>query len=373
MSVDSASLVRLKGGEVFALRKSLGRSLLAEVGSFEKEDVVCLTLLAGAGTRWVKSLCKAKSSLRDSGDAVSCAAVSFPLAAPRGLFPVRNFLGTRGKTIPLAAYALDAFKGLGRHLIVIRGWEREINESVLAPLGIPASMVSFHTQVEGPQGKVLGHGDAAMQAMELWKDSKYVLVNFGGDANSPLTALFSLLVLKGLEAEDKSADILMPVARIDGAAYPIFVDKEGLPRSFGHDKLGGKRMRSGISRLKEPKPSGFTNVGIRAYRTAALAEAIVEIKGAYWREGIGWNIPGNDPEAHEFALDNVDSFLAGRGRARILPVAAPEELTPAKSFDELGRFEAAVEKVRLDWDDFRSALDSQEPPYRRSGEGIDRP
>jgi hypothetical protein len=383
MSADPASLVRSGGSEVFASRKQIAQNLLAEAESFgsgplrtrpfDAGDIACLTLLAGAGTRWVKSLSAAKAKLAGNEDEVSLAAAAFPLAAPRGLFPVRNFLGTGERTIPLAAYALDAFRGLGRQSIVIRGWEKEIRDSVLAPLGIQASNVGFRTQLEGPEGKVLGHGDAAMQAISLWRDSKYVIVNFGGDANSPLTALLSLLVLKRLDTGGEGADLLMPVTRIEGAAYPIFVDKAGLPRRFGHDKLGGKTAESQSSRIGNLRLTGFTNVGIRAYRTAALAEAILEMKGRYWRDGIGWDIPGNDPAGHEFALDNVDALIAEQGRARLLHVAAPEELTPAKSFDELGRFEAAMEKVRTDWDDFSSELDPQQLAYRRSGKGVDRP
>ena len=382
MSADLASLTRLRGGEVFASRKDLALSLLAKAETFDASEVVCLTLLAGAGTRWVKSLSEARARLAGNDDESSRASglqasvlqdtAVFPLAAPRGLFPVRNFLGVGGWLIPLAAYSLDAFRGLGRHIIVIRGWEDEIRKNILSPLGIPASMVGFRTQREGPQGKVLGHGDAVMQAMDLWRESKYVLVNFGGDANSPLSALLSLLALKALNAEGEDADLLLPVARIENAAYPIFVDSEGLPRRFGHDKLGGKWTGAIRADLEENTFSGFTNVGIRAYRTAALAEVMDETRTKYWNEGIGWDIPGNDPAAHEFALDNVDALFAERGKARLLHIAAPEELTPAKNFDELGHFEEAVEKVRRDWDDFRSAMDSQEPPYRRPCEGVDR-
>ena len=59
----------------------------------------------------------------------------------------------------------------------------------------------------------------------------------------------------------------------------------------------------------------------------------------YWVEGTGYAIPGNDPEGHEFALDNVDAELAAEGRARILAIARPEELTPAKSVDDVPAFE----------------------------------
>jgi hypothetical protein len=358
----------------FASRNDLARSLLEGEGDFDPRQVSCLTLLAGAGTRWVKSLAAARERLAEEGETAFGPIADFPLDSPRGLFPVRNFLGLGGPTIPLSAYALDAFRSLGRHLIVIRGWEREIRQKVLAPLGIPDSKVDFHSQAAGPSGKVLGHGDATLQAFDLWKDSKYIIVNFGGDASSPLTALIALLTMKSLGKEGEGVDLLLPVARIEGGAYPIFVDGEGLPRRFGHDKLGGGEPGARDSDLQgsaAPIPesgsvrlSGFTNVGVRVYRSAALAEALGEMKQHYWREGIGWDIPGNDPAGHEFALDNVDALLASRGRARILPMAAPEELTPAKSFDELGAFEAAIEKVRRDWDNFRSAGIPRNPSCR---------
>jgi hypothetical protein len=350
----------------FTSRRKLAARFLEGASNFDQEAVSCLTLLAGAGSRWIKSLSEARARLAEGEGKASGPVADFPLSAPRGLFPVRNFLGSGNPTIPLAAYALDAFRGLGRHLIVIRGWEQEIRQTVLFPLGIPESEVDFHSQREGPSGKVLGHGDATLQAFDLWKSSSYVIVNFGGDASSPLTALIALFALRELVSAGEGVDLLLPVAKIEGAAYPIYVDGEGLPRRFGHDKLGGGAPRDRDQSQRDFAVQGsatgslrrseFTNVGVRVYRTSALAEALEEMKSLYWRDGIGWDIPGNDPEGHEFALDNVDALLAGRGRARILPVAAPEELTPAKSFDELGRFEAAIEKVRLDWDDFRSTL-----------------
>jgi hypothetical protein len=84
-----------------------------------------------------------------------------------------------------------------------------------------------------------------------------------------------------------------------------------------------------------------------------------EIESSYWRKDSGYSIPGNDPEAHEFALDNVDALLARRGEARILAIAKTEELTPAKSYDEIENFEEAAKRVRTEWTKFRSADDSQ--------------
>jgi hypothetical protein len=322
-------------------------------------NTCCLTLLAGAGTRWVRSLAAAKKRYGvQPGDYYERLVAGFPLEAPRGLFPVRNFMAVEPERIPLAAYAVDAVRGLGRHVLVVRGWETEIRSGIIRVLGIADGQASFCTQGVGPSGKVLGHGDAAKQSRERWRQSNYLVANFGGDANSPLTALTSLLTIARMNEIGVDVGLLLPVARIGNPVYPIILDDEGLPQSFGHDKLGGTAAVHGS--LK-PDPDGFaySNVGIRVYRTDALLAAMEEIVNLYWREGIGYSIPGNDPEAHEFALDNVDALLATRGQARILAIANPEELTPVKSFDEIGNFEAAVEKVRKEWKRYRSTLDPQ--------------
>ncbi|PKL06815.1 MAG: hypothetical protein CVV53_02320 [Spirochaetae bacterium HGW-Spirochaetae-9] len=318
-----------------------------------REATCCLTLLAGAGTRWVKTLAAAKAA-GAKGQEVD----RFPLEAPRGLFPVRNFINDKTPRIPLAAYAVDAFRGLGRQLLVVRGWEEEIRSEILEALDIGSGEVGFCTQELGPGGKALGHGDAARQARPFWRDSTYVLTNFGGDANSPLTARASLNALASLNAAGEDVGLLLPVAEAENPAYPVILDAEGIPRAFGHNKLGGAGQ-AGWGGAIVSANLAYTNVGIRAYRTEALLAAIHEIESKYWREDSGYSIPGNDPESHEFALDNVDALLASRGKARILAIAKPEELTPAKSFDEIGRFEAAAEKVRAAWRHFVSAGDSQ--------------
>jgi len=298
---------------------------------------VCLTLLAGSGSRWVKSLASAEARGEGRG---------FNPAKPRGLYPVRDFLSGTG-LLPVAAYALAAVRGLGRHLVVVRGWEAEIDAEILAPLGVspakgpgrgpgwgPGERV-FFTQ-EAPFGKPLGHGDAAWQCRSLWRGADYVVTNFGGDANSRRTALASLLALDALRASGRDVGLLMPAAPLDSPAYRIGLDEDGLPRSFGHAKLHGSS--------EAPGP-GYTNVGVRVYSAATLLEKAESFRERYWIEGSGYAIPGNDPEGHEFALDNIDAELAAEGRARILAIARPEELTPAKCFEDIPAFERAMESV----------------------------
>jgi hypothetical protein len=292
---------------------------------------VCLTLLAGAGTRWKKSIRAAAAT------AVGAAAPAAALDPdrPRCLYPVRDFLGQGGGTAPIGAYALRATQGLGRRVVVVRGWEQEIDEELLGPMGVPPSDRIFFEQA-APYGTPLGHGDAAWQCRSLWADSDYVIANFGGDANSRVTVRSSLLALDAMRAEGMAVDLLVPAARFDDPAYPIELDGEGLPRGFGHAKLRGGRG---------PQGPGYANVGLRLYGSRALLEKVESMRSRYWVEGEGYSIPGNDPEGREFALDNVDAELAAEGRARMLAMALPDELAPAKSLDDIPAFEIAVERV----------------------------
>ena len=302
----------------------------------------CLTMLAGSGSRWVASLEAARAAGRAAG--------ADP-AAPRGLFPVRNAMPFGPDPAPIASYALAAVRDLGRHVIVVRGWEREIEDRILGPFGFEPGSYSFATQA-APGGKPRGHGDAAFQTIGLWSGYDYVTVNFGGDASSPLTALAAVAAMAALERElgDRAPALLLPAALVGSPAYPILLGSGGLPSGFGHAKLSGAAAIAGAANAGEP---GYTNVGLRVYRAGALREAIELIRERYWSEGGGYAIPGNAPSSDgfggEFALDNVDALLAAEGRARILPIARPEELSPVKSLDDLPRFERDVGAVCEDW------------------------
>jgi hypothetical protein len=323
-----------------------GFASVAEYAAALARRSVCLTLLAGSGSRWVKSL-----AAQAGAAGAKSAGLRFDPARPRGLYPVRDFL-LGGHTIPVAAYALAAVDGLGRHLLVVRGWEAEIDAELLAPLGIfpakgrewgPGERI-FFTQ-GAPYGKPLGHGDAAWQARSIWRGADYVVTNFGGDANSRRTILSSLLALDALRATGTKVDTLIPAAPLDSPVYPIGLDENGLPVSFGQAKLQGRSTAGGLRAASSASGPGYTNVGVRVYAAAALLEKVESIRRRYWAEGRGYAIPGNDPEGREFALDNVDAELAAEGRARILAIGRPEELTPAKSLEDVPAFERAVRAV----------------------------
>ncbi len=346
MSMDFNSLTTGDLGRALSVRRELpitaaraaGMASVDDLARFLAPRTTCLTMLAGSGSRWVSSLTEAQAR----GDYAE-----IDPAAPRGLFPVDNAMGFGPDPVPIAGYALAAVRDLGRHLLVVRGWEHEIEERILRPLSYPAGSWAFATQ-DAPGGKPRGHGAAALQTMDLWAGSEYVIVNFGGDASSPLSALSSLAVLDALTRQLGVAapGLLMPVAFVDDPAYPIVLDEEGLPRRFGHAKLQGAPA--------ERSSGGYTNVGVRVYRASALKRAIEQLRRDHWTADSGWAIPGNapagdDPAGGEFALDNVDALLASEGTARLLAIARPEELSPVKSLSDLPRFQRDISLVCSDW------------------------
>jgi hypothetical protein len=338
MKPDLPAYIGRELAAAYAARESLADALLA--GGYPpslEARVACVTLLAGSGSRWVESIREARAA---------GIPVDFDEAKPRGLFPVRNLMGEGPERLPIASYALRAVRGLGRSVIVTRGFEAEIESSILRPLGYRSGAYAFREQAVR-DGKPRGHGDAAFQCMDLWSDKEYVIFNFGGDASNPLTAALSLAFMAALDAGGAAPALLLPVTRKPSPAYPIRVDGEGRPLSFGHAKL--KAAPAGA----DARPEGvdglaYTNVGVRIYRAAELAEAITELRSRFWTAERGYALPGNDPAGGEFALDNVDEYLAERGRARLLYVARPEELSPVKSLSDVPRFEADIAAVYRD-------------------------
>ncbi len=361
MSIDFNHMTTGGLGEAFALRSAIP-SLCAEAARLDgvvaltrqlAERTACITMLAGSGSRWVASLEEERASRRDASRRDASRRAADP-AAPRGLFPVRNAMGFGPDPVPIAGYALAAVRDLGRHVVVIRGWEREIEERILGPLGYLPGSWDFATQA-APGGKPRGHGDAAFQTMALWSGCDYVIVNFGGDASSPLTALAALAVMNALDRRPGvlAPALLMPAAFIQAPAYPIELDDSGLPRRFGHAKLQGAASTEAGASIAAGS-GGYTNVGVRVYRAAALREVILEIRSRHWSPEGGYSIPGNastgaDTAGGEFALDNVDAFLATEGQARLLAVSRPQELSPVKSLADVERFERDAALVCGDW------------------------
>lgn len=309
-------------------------------------------MLAGAGTRWLKSI-----------EEAGLLPGEYNPEMPRSLYPVRNYTPFGPSHAAIGIYALAALKGLGRHLLIVRGWEAEMKNAILEPLGIGETDYRFEKQEEF-EGKPRGHGDAAWQAMKGWKDAEYIIVNFGGDASSPGTAFTSLAVMDTLWREGIKPSLLLPVAIMDNPPYPVSVNDSGLPLAFGHAKLDARRggastgesggepapggcPQMGGQRGQPPgaKPQAYSNIGLRLYRASELALLLDEMARLYRKPDGLWEIPGNDPESGEFALDNADLVFANRENARILAIARAEEITPVKTLQDLSLFEKAVSSL----------------------------
>jgi hypothetical protein len=247
----------------------------------------------------------------------------------------------------MAAYAFDAVRDIGRHIVVVRGWEEEIDGQALLPAGIRLEQRTFFTQEPGADGQVSGHGDAALQCMPLWQDASYVVTNFAGDANSRITVEIALRAFVQFDARGIEIGVLIPVAHTERPSYPVYLDPQGLPVGFWHEKLAASRPKATPNAFA---PTPFTNVGIRIYRSDWLQRALLELEKKYYYAGtvgdIGWHIPGNDPTKHECALDNVDNLLAEKGLARVMPISLPRELTPLKALGEYPAFVQAVQEVQ---------------------------
>ncbi|MFP4365399.1 MAG: hypothetical protein ACLFR1_16165 [Spirochaetia bacterium] len=305
--------------------KYLGYSDRVQAIQEVSRESAVVTLLAGSGSRWVKSI----QAAREAGEKVD-----FDLDKPRGLFPVKNLLASvPGDSIPIAAYSLSAVKGIGEHLIMTSGYEDEIEEEILKPLGFNKQQYSFQQQ-ELFQGKPLGHGAAALQTKAFWEKKKYVVFNFGGDANSRCTIEDSLIMLAALDAAGENADLVMPAAWVENPAYTIETNENGLPVGFVHAKLTGK-----AGKVSE----GWSNVGVRLYRTGGLAQALEDLHSKYWDPELGYQVPGN--AGNELALDNADAWLAERKRVRLFTIAQPQEITPAKTLDAIPAYLQAVKEI----------------------------
>lgn len=339
MTVRSSSVTFLNAGTSYYAREISQRSTTnfqrcsrevlgiindADLRSRVFSRTATVTLLAGAGTRWVDSLSGRELPQGYSSDMPRCA------------YPVEDVTDP-GKTIPVGAYNLRAVSGLGKHFIVWGSHKGSI-ENIVLQAGIEDAV--FVEQSKKGFLKPLGHGDAMAQVMpHLGPEIDFVIANFGGDANSRETILTSLLVLAAMqEAEEKLMPWgILPTTMVQGAKYPIGLNGDGFPVSFGHQKLKGAAHSSG----EMP-----TNVGVRLYSRRPLADAIDHFNlPEFFVPGSGYIIPGNT--ANEFALDNVDAYMSvnengvSRQRFRILNVAGVEETTAVKGLDNVDAFLAA--------------------------------
>jgi len=292
---------------------------------------VTVTTLAGSGSRFLKSLEQRKA----------LAGVSqFDPSWPRGLFPIDNLLPEiSAPKVPNALYSFSALKGLAaNHIVVVRGFEQEIDRLVLSPLKLSAQSTFVTQQVYPGQNGPSGHGDAVYQAISAWNKPliQYVVVTFAGDANSFRTLLISLLVFDTLKALQIPIDAVFPVTLKDQATYPIERNKNGFLQALHHNKL----------RVCESLQSGQAdecNIGIWPFCKTVLANTLTGLHESYFNSKDGYSIPGN--KTNELAIDNaLQSMLGARSETvRALCVGSPEQITPLK---DLHQFEDYVQAIR---------------------------
>lgn len=286
--------------------------------AYLKSSTLCITLFAGLGERW-----------RASFESVPGAEMRFK-DLPRALYPVQNVLVSGSDKIALGAYALHAVSHLGDSVIVIRGHEALLKSYALSPLGIDPKKVRFVEQATIHE-KPLGHGDAVYQLLDIIGEYEYVIVNFAGDLSRPATAETALLAIDALESIDEDVRLILPCTKVKNPEYVVKIDADGLPSSLGHGKLKGS----------EAQAEGFTNVGLRVYRSDALFEALTLFRKMYYKDETGYTIPGN--VSNDFALDNIDEWLCEKKTVRILPIASSVETIALKSLSDLSHFEKALD------------------------------
>lgn len=225
-------------------------------------------------------------------------------------------------------------------IIIYQGEEngRICRKQILEPLGLEERSVMV--EQEKVRGRVWGHGAALVSALadkkasQALESSHLITVNFGGDPNSRLTYLDSLLVACTLNELDIAYGLVLPTTRLKEAKYQLIRDEQGRPIN------SVKPRDDGLSINQAQKSE--SNVGLRIYSSSVLLEKLMKVRKTL--DDTGWyfseenNIPGgNFQTVAEFNLDLVDvSFMAGR-LAFALCIADPKEIqNNFKSFQDLG-------------------------------------
>lgn len=297
---------------------------IAEFATAQSTQTAVVLFLAGAGSRWVSSVREAQAR----GEALD-----INPDHPRCLAPVTDVTAPE-RQVGAGLYNLRALAGLGETHIIWRTHLAEI-AGLVAQAGIAEPRFVQQTVPAGLTSP-LGHGDALRQLLpQLSPTIKFVMTVFGGDVTNRQTLIRSLLVMSALQKLTAASrpQGLLPTTFLKNPTYTVLLDGNGLPVDFGHNKLSSAYSRIGV---------GQSNVGVRIYLREGLGEVLDYFSGFY-DPAQGYRIPGNKSE--EFALDNIDAYLAAQRRLRTLCVALPEEITPYKEFGELENFLAAQRVV----------------------------
>ncbi len=241
---------------------------------------VCLTLLAGSGSRWVKSLALARGAFR-SGPASR--------ALSRSRFP--PWLGKDPDSgLRLGGHRRDrAASPRGARL-----GGRNRRRDTLSPRHWARSQGLRYAR--GPLRETSGPWRCRMAGQVPLAGSGVRRRQFRG--RRQLAPDHSLLApgprrLEGCGSRGRHAH-----AGDDPrfARLSISLDERGRPVSFGHAKLRGSptsAARSGAA--PSPRGPGYTNVGVRVYSARALLEKTEGFRDRCWVEGTGYSNTRTEP------------------------------------------------------------------------------
>lgn len=334
------------------------KQLLLDLSGFEAEaafikavssSTACFTVVAGLNTRWTDSIDTPE------GQRVTGRLKVFSRSDPRFLAKVPNLLPADivpGENIPAGLYNLYALVGLGRHIIIHSPGNRErIEAEMVKPLRIEEGKVSYREQPI-PEGgnKPLGHGDALIKIIDVLPGYKYLIANFGNDANSRQTAVMSLLTMYVMDKYGEDVAMIMPTANMEKPKYPVVLDSNGFPIAFGQAKLLGE--------ASVKLDAGPSNIGVRVYKVSDLLPIAQAIQTRYQVHGSYALMFGR--AVNECAQDDFDRILAStNNRVRHLCVANEAEINhSAKTVAEIPYFlntmaqvleENGIPTPQVDW------------------------
>ena len=292
-----------------------------------RQETVTVTFIAGAGTRWIESFKKPENEelIRRYG---------IKKDEPRAMARVPNLLDPNGDNIPMAAYNLLAVRNLGTKQVIIYGGKtdeeaeknRRLIEELTQKMGIN-NVVFIRQKIHPGREKPLGHGDALLQVLDdpqgkkAFENAKYVITNFGCDANSYQTTVLSLLAMYVFDKYGINLSGLMPTSTSESPEYPIYIDHNGLPLGTVHKKDNLPPPEDGESSLQ-------SNVGIRIFRLRALLNVLDRYREIY--EKIKQGKDGVDYPNGELKIDHFErdmmSHFASYGVFLTFPISIPEEI-----------------------------------------------
>ena len=317
------------------LRRSLEVLKLPDVPAFldaARHRIAKVTFLAGAGSRWIQSVLDAGKENE------------IDISRPRCTALVDDIYDT-GRRICIGAYNLRAARALGRQYIIWGSHREDISEMARLA-GIADAVLVRQSIPPGAKGP-LGHGDAMVQLLEqLHPGAEIVISAFGGDPNCGETMLIAAAYLLAI-GMDRTMEVnaVLPAALLPQPDYPISLDADGHPRSFGQARLKGAAASGG---------KAWCNVGVRVYRRAALTQAARYFRKFFDAAHACYCVPGNKEPA--LALDNIDEFFAGLysqdgGPAdkglQLLGICHPFEITSAvKRYQDLSGFLESQRQIR---------------------------